>query len=55
MLERGPAMTEPLQELEQRYLGVAYQRVEGDTVELALRGMPGRAFAVHTFRSSDGR
>jgi hypothetical protein len=55
MLERGPSVTEPLEASEQRVLGVDRQEVGADTVQFALRGMPGRQFTVHTLRAGDGR
>jgi len=55
MLERGPTSTEPLQPREDRLLGIAHQQVSGDTVQFALRGMPARAFTVHTARTTDGQ
>jgi hypothetical protein len=55
MLERGPNVTEPLSERELRVLGLERQEVAGDTVQMALRGMPSRTFTVHTGRAADGR
>lgn len=55
MLERGPAVTEPLLEAEQRFLGPGHQEVSRDEIDFALQGMPARIFAVHTFRAPDGR
>ncbi len=55
MLERGPSVTEPLQAREQRVLGVDHVEVSGNTIQFALRGMPGRPFTVHTVRAGDGR
>ena len=55
MLERGPLVTEPLSDSEQRVLGLEYQEVAADTVQIALRGMPTRTFTVHTSRAADGR
>ena len=55
MLERGPLVTEPLSDSEQRVLGLEYQEVAGETVQIALRGMPTRTFTVHASRAADGR
>jgi hypothetical protein len=55
MLERGPLVTEPLSDSEQRVLGLEYQEVAGETIQIALRGMPARTFTVHTSRAADGR
>jgi hypothetical protein len=55
MLERGPLVTEPLSDSEQRVLGIEHQDVAGDRVEIALRGMPARAIVVRTWRAADGR
>ncbi|MGH7293461.1 MAG: DUF4833 domain-containing protein, partial [Polyangiaceae bacterium] len=55
MLERGPTATEPLTEREQRVLGLKYQEVTPGAVEVALRGMPTRVFAIHTSAGLDGR
>jgi hypothetical protein len=55
MLERGPLVTEPLSDSEQRVLGLEYQEVAGETIQIALRGMPTRTFTVHTLHAADGR
>jgi hypothetical protein len=55
MLERGPLVTEPLSDSEQRVLGLEYQEVAGETIQIALRGMAARTFTVHTSRAADGR
>ena len=55
MLERGPSVTQPLEASEQRVLGVDHQEVSRDTIQFALRGMPGRQFIVHTLRAGVGR
>jgi len=54
MLERGPTVTEPLTASEDRVLGVERQELSTDAVHFALRGLPGRAFTIHTARAGDG-
>ncbi len=54
MLERGPAVTEPLQAGEARLLGPERQEVWSSGVQFALRAMPSRAFIVHT-SGNDGQ
>jgi hypothetical protein len=48
MLEHGPHATEPLLDREKKMLGLERQEVSGNTVQFALRAMPGRTFVVHT-------
>ena len=55
MLERGPDATEALQPREASVLGIDRQQVSGNTVEFALRGMPGRPFTAHTVRDPAGQ
>jgi hypothetical protein len=55
MLERGPQATEPLQDGEQRWLGLEHQDVEGDVIRMSLRALPGRTFSVHAERAGEGR
>jgi hypothetical protein len=55
MLERGPVATEPLLDSEQRWLGLERQDVASDTIQMSLRAMPSRTFAVHVARAADGR
>jgi len=55
MLERGPDVTEPLSDREQRYLGISSQSVTPKGVELTLRAVPGRVLTIHTWSGADGR
>jgi hypothetical protein len=55
MFERGPLVTEPLLNREQRLLGLERETVAGDDIQFALRGMPARTFTVHLGRAADGR
>jgi hypothetical protein len=55
MLERGPLVTEPLSDSEQRVLGVERQEVAGSRVQIALRGMPDRPIVIETQRTPEGR
>ncbi len=54
MLERGPNVTEPLLDREQRGYGVARQEVRGDTVRITLRALPKRPITIHVSRAADG-
>jgi hypothetical protein len=55
MIERGPLATEPLLDSEQRVLGLERQAVVGDSIQLALRGIPTRTITVRVSRAPDGR
>jgi hypothetical protein len=55
MLERGPAVTESLLDSEQRWLGIQRQEIEAGSLVIAVRAMPARWIAIHTFRGADGR
>lgn len=55
MLERGPAVTESLLDREQRWLGIQRQEIEAGSLVIAVRAMPARWIAIHTFRGADGR
>jgi hypothetical protein len=55
MLERGPDVTEPLSDSEQRVLGVERQQVTPAGIHLVLRGLRERTLTIHTWRAPDGR
>lgn len=59
MLEKGPAVTEPLLAREQGPYGLASQEVltrtaEGGSVRVTLKAVPGRPVTIETVRESDG-
>ncbi len=55
MIERGPQTTEPLQDSEQKWLGLEQQRVEGDVIRMSIRALPRLTFTVHPEHATDGR
>jgi Domain of unknown function (DUF4833) len=55
MLERGPDITEPLSDREQRYLGISTQNVTPRGIELTLRAVPGRVLTIRTWSEPGGR
>jgi hypothetical protein len=55
MLERGPAVTESLLDSERRWLGIQRQEIDAGSVVIAVRAMPARWIAIHTFRGAGGR
>jgi hypothetical protein len=54
MLERGPSVTEPLVDREERIYGIGSQVVEGSRVTVRLRALPARPIAIHTWRDENG-
>ncbi len=54
LLEQGADATEPLTQVELRYLGLERQENTGEGVTVALRAMPSRPFAIRTFRAAEG-
>jgi hypothetical protein len=53
MLEKSADATEQLEGRELRAFGLERQEVDGDTVRIALRGLPARTIAIRTWRGSD--
>lgn len=59
MLEKGPAVIEPVLPREQRAYGLASQAVltrgaSGGSVRITLNAVPGRPVTIRTLRASDG-
>jgi hypothetical protein len=59
MLEKGPAVTEPLLAREQGPYGLASQQVltrtaDGGSVRVTLKAVPARPVTIETMRESDG-
>jgi hypothetical protein len=54
MFERGPTVIEPLLDKEQRAYGIERQEVQGDTVRVSLRALPGRIVSIRVSRAADG-
>jgi hypothetical protein len=55
MRERGPGVTEPLRDSEERVLGIQRQDVTSGSIDVSLRGFPGRTLTIHTWKGSEGR
>jgi hypothetical protein len=55
MLERGPDVTEPLSDGEERVLGLERQVVTPEGIRIAVRALPGRTLTIRTWRSSGGQ
>jgi hypothetical protein len=55
MLELGPVATAPLTDAELNVLGVDYQEVDGNRIQLTLKGFPGRKMAIETQRGARRR
>jgi hypothetical protein len=55
MLERGPDVTEPLSDGEERVLGLERQVVTPEGIRISVRALPGRTLTIHTWRSSEGQ
>jgi hypothetical protein len=54
MLERGPRVTEPLLDKEQRAYGIERQTMDGRFVRITLRAVPSRPITIQTWRAADG-
>jgi hypothetical protein len=54
MLELGPGATAPLTDAELSVLGVDSQEVDGNRVQVTLKGFPGRRIAIETQRDVGG-